>query len=77
MHPPPVYPQLWSYHFIWKEIFEVVNFLLKYYQNSQETEHRKKRRKREKTYWKKEKEKKEEEKEKLQESLQIKVKSIF
>jgi hypothetical protein len=73
MRSPPVYPQLWSYHFIWKEIFEEVNFLLKYHQNPQETEHRKKQRE---NILKREKEKKEE-KEKLQESLQIKEKSIF
>jgi hypothetical protein len=56
-----------------------VIFLLKYHQNPQETEHRKK--KRENILKKREKEEKEEkegkEKEKLQESLQIKGKSIF
>jgi hypothetical protein len=54
MRPPPVYPELWSYHFIWKEIFEEVIFLLKYHQNPQEIEHRKKK-KIEKTYWKRKK----------------------
>jgi hypothetical protein len=78
MCPPPIYPQLWPYHFIWKEIFEEVTFLLKYHQNPQESEHRKKEKKRENILKKREKEKKEEEeKEKLQESLQIKGKSIF
>jgi hypothetical protein len=43
----PVYPQLGPYHFIWKETFEEVIFLLKYHQNPQETEHRKKKKKRE------------------------------
>jgi hypothetical protein len=53
-----------------------VIFLLKYHQNPQETEHRKK--KRENILKKREKEEKEgKEKEKLQESLQIKGKSIF
>jgi hypothetical protein len=60
MRPPPVYPQLWQYYFIWKEIFEEVISILKYHQNPQGTGRRKKE--------KKEKEKKEEEeKEKLQE----------
>jgi hypothetical protein len=72
MHPPLVYPQLWPYHFIWKQIFEEVIFLLKYHQNTQETEHRKKERKHIE-----EKEKKEEGEKKLQESLQIKGKSVF
>jgi hypothetical protein len=45
MHPPLVYPQLWPYHFIWREIFEEVFFLLKYHQNPKEMEHRKKREK--------------------------------
>jgi hypothetical protein len=74
MRPPPVYPQSWPYHFIWKEIFEEVIFLLKYHQNPQGAEHRKKR---ENVLKKREKEKKEEEKEKLQEFLQINGKSIF
>jgi hypothetical protein len=68
IHPPLVYPKFWPYHFIRKGIFEEVIFLLKYHQNPQETEYRKKKR---------EKEKIEEEKKKLQESLQIKGKSIF
>jgi hypothetical protein len=61
-----------------KEVFEEVIFLLKYHQKTPsppETEHR---RKRDKKYWKREKKKKKEKgKEKLQESLQIKGKSIF
>jgi hypothetical protein len=53
-----------------------VIFLLKYHQNPpspQETEHKKRERK----IIEKQERKKEEEKEKLQESLQIKAKSIF
>jgi hypothetical protein len=72
MHPPN--RQLWPYHFIWKEIFEEVIFLLKYLQNCQQTEHRKKKKKEGKHIEKREKE---ERKEKLQESLEIKGKSIF
>jgi hypothetical protein len=53
----PVYPQLWPYHFIRKEIFEEVIFLLKYHQNPQETELRKKKKGRENVLKRKEKEK--------------------
>jgi hypothetical protein len=59
------------------KVFEEVTFLLKYHQNSpspQATEHKKKKREK---LLKKEERKKEEGKEKLQESLQIKGKSIF
>jgi hypothetical protein len=76
MHPPLVYPQLWLYHLIWKEFFEEVIFLLKYHQNPWETKHRKKK-KRERKHIEKEKKKKRGKKKKLQESLQIKGKSIF
>jgi hypothetical protein len=54
MRPPPVYPQLWPYHFIWKEIFEEVNFLHKIIKTPMK--HRKKKKKRERI--KKEKKKK-------------------
>jgi hypothetical protein len=58
MCPPPIYPQLWPYHFIWKEFFEEVTFLLKYHQNPKESEHRKKRKKERKHIEKKRKRKK-------------------
>jgi hypothetical protein len=62
--------------FYLKRNFWRSDFLLKYHQNPQETEHRKKEKKRENVL-KKEKKKKEVEKEKLHESLQVKGKSIF
>jgi hypothetical protein len=56
-----------------KKVFEEVIFLVKYHQNPQVLK-RLSIEKKEKKYWKREKKKK---KEKLQESLQIKGKSIF
>jgi hypothetical protein len=57
-----------------KKVFEEVIFLLKYHQNPQVLKRRNIEKKREKVLKKREKK---EEKEKLQESLQIKGKSIF
>jgi hypothetical protein len=60
-----------------KKIFKEVIFLLKYQQNPQVLKRRSIEKKERKVFKKRRKRKKEEEKEKLQESLQIKGKSIF